>query len=87
MLTDLNELSAEQAKPTSNTHKKVVMLLDYAHTYPKSVLCYRASNMILTVESDAAYLVLPNAKSRIAGYSYLSEDTRSNDTISQPERN
>jgi hypothetical protein len=87
MLTTLNELSSEQAKPTANTRKKVNMLLDYAHTYPNSALRYRASDMILIVESDAAYLVLPNAKSRIAGYFYLSEDTRSNDTITQPKRN
>ena len=29
--------------------------------------------MILLVDSDAAYLVLPNAKSRIAGYFQLNE--------------
>ena len=27
--------------------------------------------MVLHVDSDAAYLVLPNAKSRVAGYHYL----------------
>jgi len=29
--------------------------------------------MVLHVDSDAAYLVLPNAKSRVAGYFYLSD--------------
>ena len=87
MLTALKDFSSEQAKSTSNTCKKVDMLLDYAHTYPNSVLCYRANGMVLTVESDAAYLVLPKTKSRIAGYFYLSKETRSNNIITQPDRN
>jgi hypothetical protein len=37
--------------------------------------------------SDAANLVLPNARSLIAGYFYLSENTRQGDNITQPERN
>ena len=41
----------------------------------------------MCVESDAAYLVLPNAKSRIPGYFYLSENTRYGNDITQPERN
>ena len=48
------------------------MLLDYAATYPCAKLRYHASDMILHVDSDAAYLVLPNAHSRIAGHYFLS---------------
>ena len=48
-------------------------LLDYAATYPNPKLRFYASDMILHVDSDAAYLVLPNAKSRYAGYFYLSD--------------
>ena len=47
-------------------------LFDYAATYPDAVLRFYKSDMILNVDSDAAYLVLPNAKSRIAGYYHLS---------------
>ena len=32
---------------------------------------YHASDMVLMVDSDVAYLVIPNAKSRIAGYFQL----------------
>ena len=40
--------------------------MDYMATYPKSYLCYYASNMILNIDSDAAYLVVFKARSRIA---------------------
>ena len=46
--------------------------MDYAATYPNSIIRYYASDMILHIESDAAYLVLPNARSRVAGHFYLS---------------
>ena len=47
-------------------------LLNYAHTYPDAELIYRKSDMILHVDSDAAYLVAPEARSRAGGYQYLS---------------
>ena len=72
MLTAINEISRSQAKPTENTMKAVKMLLDYAATYPDVKVRFHASDMILHAELDAAYLVLPEAKSRIAGYFYLS---------------
>lgn len=47
--------------------------MDYLHTYPDAYLRYYASDMILHVNSDAAYLVVPKARSRVAGYFYLSD--------------
>ena len=47
------------------------MLLDNLSTYPQTKLRFYKGNMKLYIESDAAYLVLPGAKSRIAGYFYL----------------
>ena len=47
--------------------------MDYMATHPSSVIRYHASSMVLHVDSDAAYLVVPNAKSRVAGYYYLSD--------------
>ena len=46
--------------------------MDYLHTYPDAFLRFYASDMVLHVESDAAYLVAPKARSRIAGYFHLS---------------
>jgi hypothetical protein len=42
------------------------MLMDYLHTYPNAVIRYHASDMILKITSDAAYLVQPKARSRAA---------------------
>ncbi len=51
--------------------KKCKRLLDYVSTYKNTYLRFFASDMILHVDSDAAYLVAPGAKSRIAGFFYF----------------
>lgn len=72
MLAALNDVGTSQAKPTEYAKDQCQQLMDYAATYPNTVVRYYASGMIIFVDSDAAYLVLPNAKSRIAGCHYLS---------------
>ena len=47
--------------------------MEYLHTYTDAYVQYHASGMVLHVDSDAAYLVAPKARSRIAGYFYLAE--------------
>ena len=71
ILPALNEIAVQQAAPTLETNKKVQMLMDYLYTYPNAKLRFYAGNMNLKVDSDAAYLVLPNARSRVAGHFYL----------------
>jgi hypothetical protein len=46
--------------------------MDYAATYPTAIIRYHASDMALHIDSDATYLVLPNARSRYAGHYFLS---------------
>ena len=55
--------------------------MDYLHTHSNISLRYYASDMQLWVDSNAAYLVLPQARSRLAGYFYLGDDLTP--TISQ----
>ena len=78
ILVALNEISVQQQHPTQKVRKKVDQLLDFVATHPEATLRYHASDMILHVDSDAAYLVLPNAKSRIGGYFYLSSTPPTN---------
>jgi hypothetical protein len=88
LLVGLNETSMDQANPTQKTKKKVQQLLDFAATYPNAIIRYHTSDMILHAESDAAYLVLPNATSRIGGYFYLSSKPPENpNTIPKPMKN
>ena len=73
LLPALNEISAKQANPTIATEKKVDHLLSFVQHHHKNVkLRFHASDMCLHIDSDAAYLVMPGARSRLAGYHYLS---------------
>jgi hypothetical protein len=67
-----NKIASEQAKPTTDTHNKTNMLLmDYLHTYPNAVIRFYASDMVLKICSDAAYLVQPKAHSRVTVHYHL----------------
>ena len=67
----INEIASMQAHPTMETKSKCQQLLDYANTYPHCFICYHANDMVLHIDSDAAYLVAPKARSRIAGFYQL----------------
>jgi hypothetical protein len=71
ILPALNELASAQASPTTDTRAKAHMLMDYLHTYPNAIIRYYASDMILKITSDAAYLVQPKARSRAAVHYHL----------------
>ena len=74
MLPGLNEIQHRQASPTKNTLEKCHMILDFCASHPDGKkIRYYASDMILHIDTDAAYLVLPGAKSRIAGYYFLAQ--------------
>ena len=42
--------------------------MDYLHTYPDAKLRYTKSDMQLHIDSDAASLVAPKAKSRVVDF-------------------
>ena len=66
ILASLNEISNKQSAPTTLTETACDQLLGYLHEHPDAVIRYYASDMILCLVSYAAYLVLPNARSRCA---------------------
>ena len=59
------------------------MLMDYLHTHLNAKLRYFRSEIQLHVDSDAAYLVAPKTKSRVAGYFYVGDKT-SNSPLNAP---
>ena len=71
MLHALNEISIATSKGTKATLDATTYFLNYAACNPNAVLRYQASDMILHVDSDAAYLVCPEARSRAGGYHYM----------------
>ena len=68
----LNDLATKVNTGTQTTVNALKHFLDYyaTHSHPKKV--YRASDMILNIHSDAAYLVASEARSRAGGFHYLS---------------
>ena len=87
MLCGINEISRVQYKPTTDTLEKARILLDYASTYSSSILCSHASQMIIHVDSDSEYLVMPKSRSCYAGYFYLSDWPRYKSHKPTPWRN
>ena len=71
MLPALNEISTCQSSPTQDIMDKYNQVLDYASTNPNATIHYHAKNMILMIDIDATYLVLPEACSRFSVYDYF----------------
>ena len=71
MLHALNCLATRVNDGTQQTMKALCHFLDYCYDHPDAVKLYVASDMILFIDSDAAYLVENGAKSRAAGFFYL----------------
>ena len=69
------------------TEDKCKMLMKYAATHPSAKIRYHANDMRLHVNSDTAYLVLPQARSRGAGNFYLSSNPTSSNIIPSPRDN
>jgi hypothetical protein len=72
LLPALSDVSTEQAYGTKKTLFKLNQLLDYCHINPEATVQFFKSDMQLTIESDASYLSVFKARSRAAGYFYLS---------------
>ena len=68
ILPALNGIGTTQASPTQNTQQKSHRLMDYAATYHYAYIRFYGSGMILPIDTNTSYLVIPNARSRIAGY-------------------
>ena len=48
--------------------------MDYTYTQPDAIVRFHASDMCLHIDSNAAYLVNPKARSRAVGHYYLSNN-------------
>ena len=66
----LNDIAADASNGTNATEAAITHFLDYSHINPDTKLIFQASDMILSADSDAAYLVAKNARSRASGYHY-----------------
>ena len=67
----LNKLSIKATTAIEETQEALTQFLNYCASNPDTTIIYRASDMILSCDSDAAYLVAPKSWSRTGGYHYL----------------
>jgi hypothetical protein len=67
VLMPINDIAAEQTKATDKTQAATNQMLDYLVTRPDATIRYHASDMILHIHSDASYLSVSNAHSRLGG--------------------
>jgi hypothetical protein len=86
MVTAIGSIATEQSCATQITMKAITRLLNYAAAHPDAKIRYHASDMTLYVESDASYLSESKARSRVAGFHYLS-DAVPDPTKDQPPMN
>jgi hypothetical protein len=67
VLMPLNDIATEKTKATEKTQEAANQLLDYLATHPDVTIRYHKSGMILHIHSDASYLSVSHARSRLGG--------------------
>jgi hypothetical protein len=61
-------LPLNKKKQLKKTQAATNQLLDFLATHPDATIIYHAPDMILHIHSDASYLSVSNAHSRMGGF-------------------
>jgi hypothetical protein len=67
----LSTIASKQPKGNERTMKKALQVLDYLATHPDATVRFRATDMVMSIHSDAVYLSEPNSHSRACGHFFL----------------
>jgi hypothetical protein len=81
ILMPLNDIATEQTKATEKTQAATNQMLDYLATQPDAIIQYHTSDMILHIHSDASYLSVSNARSRLGGLFFLGNKSPEQETL------
>jgi hypothetical protein len=81
VLMPLDDITTEQTKATEKTQAATNQLLDYLAIHPDATIRYHASDMILHIHSDASYLSVSNACSRLGGLFFCGDKPPQEDTL------
>jgi hypothetical protein len=81
VLMPLNDIAKEQTKATEKTQAATNQLLDYLATHPDATIRYHASDMILHIHSDASYLSVSSARSRLGGLFFCGDKSPHEDNL------
>jgi hypothetical protein len=71
VIMPINDIAMEQTTAMGKTQTSTSQLLDYLSTHPDATNRFYASDMILHIHSDASYLSVSKARSRLGGLFYL----------------
>jgi hypothetical protein len=72
LLTALSSIAAHQTNGTTAVSEACQQLRGYIAKHPNAGICYKACNMILTINTDASYL--SEQKSCASGHFYLTNN-------------
>jgi hypothetical protein len=81
VLMPLNDIATEQTKAMEKMQATTNQLLDYLAAHPDVTIRYHASDMILHIHSDASYLSVSNARSRLGGLFFLGNKYPEQETL------
>jgi hypothetical protein len=84
VLMPLNDIATEKTKATEKTQAATNQMLDYLATHPDAAIRYHASDMILHIHSDASYLSVSNARSRLRGLFFWATNPPSKTHLTDP---
>ena len=87
MLVAISALSSEQTRGTEATMQAAVHLLNYCATHPDAVVRFHKSDMVLHIHSDASYLSVSEARSRLGGFFFLGPQPTSDPSTQPPHIN
>lgn len=73
MLHVLNEMRIASTQGTDKTKDSLKHFMEYVPMNPEAEVKFIKSDMLLTIDSEAAYLIVLNAQSRAAGYYFLGD--------------
>jgi hypothetical protein len=79
----LNDIATEKIKATEKTQAATNQLLDCLATHPDTNIRYHASDMIFHIHSDASYLSVSNARSRLGGLFFLGNKSPEQDKLNR----
>jgi phenylalanyl-tRNA synthetase beta subunit len=71
VLMALNDIATEQTSDIEKTKTAAAQLVDYSATHPDAKIRFQAAGIILHIHSDASYLSVSKARSRLGGLFYL----------------
>jgi hypothetical protein len=81
VLMPLNDIATEKTKAAEKTQAATNQMLDFLATHLDATIRYHASDMVLRIHSDASYLSVSKARSRLGGLFFLGNKSPEQDTL------